>query len=124
MLIEFLKRQKSTIRAHRTNAKGKKIKGRYLIIESDDWGAIRTPSKAALESFEKSGIGLAESIYKNDSLECNEDLEELFNVLSSIKDKDGSNLKFTANAIMANPDFPKIKAADFKQFYFEDVQKT
>lgn len=124
MIVNFLKKQKATIGSHKTNVKGKKLTGRFLVIESDDWGAIRTPSKNALEAFEKKGLDLAKSVYKNDSLASNEDLDELFNVLQSIRDSKGNPLKITANAIMANPDFEKIKAADFKQFYFEDFRKT
>ncbi len=29
------------------NSRGKKLKGRYLVIESDDWGSIRQSSPAA-----------------------------------------------------------------------------
>lgn len=124
MLIDFLKKQKASFYAHKTNLKGKRLKGRFLIIESDDWGAIRTPSRKVLAAFEQRGLGLGNSIYKNDSLASNEDLEQLFNLLHSLKDSRGNSLKITANVIMANPDFEKIKAAGFKQFYFEDFRKT
>ena len=124
MITDFLKRQKAIIGAHRSNVKGKKLSGRFLVIESDDWGAIRTPSKQALGDFEKRGLDLANSVYKYDSLASNEDLEKLFNLLQSIRDSQGNPLKITANAIMANPDFEKIKASDFTQFYFEDFRKT
>lgn len=123
-LPDFLKRQKAAIAAHRTNRKGKKLSGRYLIIESDDWGAIRTPSKQALGAFEKRGMDLGNSVYKSDSLACNEDLEQLFNLLQSIRDKKGNPLKITANVIMANPDFKKIKAEGFSNYYFEDFRET
>jgi hypothetical protein len=124
MLINFLKRQKAWVGAHRTNARGRKVHGRFLVIESDDWGAIRTPSKDALRIFENRGLGLANSIYKNDSLASNEDLEELFNVLISIRDAAGDPLIFTANTIMANPDFDKIKSSGYTQFFFEDFRNT
>lgn len=124
MVFNFLKKQKAIIGAHQINSKGKRLAGRFLIIESDDWGAVRTPSKQALISFEKRDLDLAKSIYKNDSLASNNDLDELFNVLHSVRDGNGNPLKITANAIMANPDFEKIKATGFTQFYFEDFRKT
>ena len=124
MIIDFLKKQKATLGAYRTNARGTKLKGRFLIIESDDWGAIRTPSKEALQAFEKRGLKLADSVYKNDSLAGNQDLDELFNLLDSIRDSSGNPLKITANAIMANPDFEKIKTAGFREFYWEDFRET
>jgi hypothetical protein len=124
MLIHFLKKQKASLGAHRTNLKGRKISGRYLVIESDDWGAIRTPSKNALDAFEERGLDLARSVYKNDSLASNDDLDRLFNLLQSVRDSRGNPAKITANAIMANPDFEKIKASGYRQFYFEDFRKT
>ncbi|MDN3658894.1 hypothetical protein QWZ08_24840 [Ferruginibacter paludis] len=110
--------------AHINNYRGKKLHGRFLIIESDDWGAIRTPSRYALEAFKNKGLDLPNSVYKNDSLASNEDLDALFNLLQSLRDNSGNPLKLTANVIMANPDFKKIKAADFKTFYFEDFRST
>ena len=124
MIKNLIRRQKARLTAYKINAGGIKLPGRFLIIESDDWGAIRTPSKQALEAFEKRGLGLGKSIYKNDSLASNEDLEQLFNLLQSFRDRKGNAVKITANAIMANPDFEKIKAAAFNQFYFEDFRKT
>ena len=38
------------IRNELRNAKGKKLQGKYLVIESDDWGSIRQPS---LEIYQK-----------------------------------------------------------------------
>lgn len=123
-VVNFLKKQKAAIVAHRTNCTGKTLPGRFLVIESDDWGAIRTPSRHALEAFEKRGLDLANSAYKNDSLASNEDLDELFNVLQSIRDGKGNPVKITANAIMVNPDFEKIRASNFTKFYFEDFRET
>lgn len=124
MVVDFLKKQKALINAHSTNYRGKKIAGKFVIIESDDWGAIRTPSKQALEAYQAKGLDLANSVYKNDSLASNEDLDALFNLLQSIRDRKGNPLKITANTIMANPDFEKIKTSNFTQFYFEDFRET
>lgn len=123
-LLDFLKLQKAYIAAHRTNRVGKKLAGRYLIIESDDWGAIRTPSKNVLEAFEKRGLDIGNSVYKNDSLASNEDLDQLFNLLQSLRDNKGNPLTLTANVIMANPDFDRIKASGYTQYFFEDFRQT
>ena len=123
-VAKFLKRQKAWIGAQRTNSKGLRLNGKYIIIESDDWGSIRTASKQALQAFEKKGLDIANSVFKNDALASNDDLDELFNLLQSIRDNKGNPLKITANTIMANPDFEKIKASGYKQFYFEDFRET
>ena len=124
MIQHLIRRQKARYNAYKTNRQGIRLPGRYLVIESDDWGAIRTPSKETLAVFEKRGLGLSSSIYKNDSLASNEDLDQLFNLLQSFKDSKGNPLKITANAIMANPDFEKIRASGYTSFSFEDFRIT
>jgi hypothetical protein len=123
-LANFLKKQKTVLRAHKTNSKGKKIAGKYLIIESDDWGAIRTPSKKVMNNFSDKGFDISNSVYKKDSLESNEDVDMLCNVLANFKDSNGNPLKFTTNTIMANPDFEKIKNSDYLQYFYEPLQHT
>lgn len=120
----FINQQKPKLRAHLTNRKGKKIVGKYIIIESDDWGAIRTPSKNALQAFKNKGLDVANSVYKNDSLESNEDVDMLFNVLQSFKDVNGRSLVITANVIMGNPDFEKIKESNFTQYHYQHFTDT
>lgn len=97
---------------------------KLLVIESDDWGAIRTPSAESLLAFEKRGINLTKSIYKVDALASQKDLEYLFDLLLSIKNHEGQSPVITANAIMANPDFERIKAAGYGQYYFEVFTDT
>ena len=106
------------------NRKGKNIKEKLIIIESDDWGAIRTPSKEVVAYFEQKGFGIANSIYKNDALASQDDLEKLFEVLQSCKGSDGKPAVITANSIMANPDFDRIKEHDFQQYFWEPFSET
>lgn len=115
---------KSHFDAAKLNVNGAKCKQRLVIIESDDWGAIRTPSKEILNYFEKNNIDVSKSIYKNDALESQSDLEMLFEVLLKHKDKNGNQAKFTANAIMANPDFDKIKETNYQEYFWEPFFET
>lgn len=115
---------KSFASATAINRKGISIKQKLVIIESDDWGAIRTPSKASNAYFEKKGFDISNSIYKNDALESQDDLELLFEVLSHHKGADRKPPVFTANSIMANPDFKKIKDHDFQHYYWEPFTTT
>lgn len=115
---------KSFAAAADINRKGNLIKEKLIIIESDDWGAIRTPSKEVITYFEQKGFEIAKSIYKNDSLASQDDLEKLFEVLQSYKGSDGKPAVITANSIMANPDFEKIKAHDFQHYFFEPFTET
>ena len=68
---------KSYLSATLINRKGKSVTKKLVVIESDDWGAIRTPSKDAVQAFQKKGLDLGNSIYKVDALESQDDLELL-----------------------------------------------
>jgi hypothetical protein len=98
---------------------------KIIVIESDDWGTIRMVSNEIYNGLLKYGYPVHESTYnKFDALESNEDLEKLFEVLSSVKDKNGNPAIFTANNIVANPDFEKIKESDFQEYYYEPFTET
>lgn len=120
----MISRLKSYITATKTNYNGKRLKGKYLVIESDDWGAIRMPSLYSLKEFEKAGLDLSKSVYKYDALESESDLSNLFEVLLKFKDFSGNHPCFTANTIVANPDFEKIENSGFKDYFFEPYTKT
>ncbi len=121
---KFINTLKSHLGAAKLNSSGSSLNGKYLIIESDDWGTIRTPSKDALKQFEKAGLDLSRSVYKNDALESMSDLEDLFNVLLKFKDIKGNHPCFTANTIVANPDFERIEESGFKNYFFEPYTRT
>jgi hypothetical protein len=115
---------KSYLSASRINSKGSNIKEKIVLIESDDWGAIRTPSLEVLNEFQKKGLDIGNSIYKADALESQDDLELLFDILRKYKGHDERPAKMTANAIMANPDFDKIKNSNFTEFHYERFTET
>lgn len=60
----------------------------------------------------------------NDALESNADLEQLLEVLCSVRDKHGRPACLTANNIVANPDFARIEAADYKHYFYEPFTQT
>lgn len=116
---------KTDIRNHLKNVVGYTTKRKIIVIESDDWGSIRTRSKDDYEALLKEGLELNKNSYTMyDALESNTDLERLFDVLDSYKDKNGKNPVFTPMYIMANPDFIKIEADNFKQYHFEHFRET
>jgi len=115
---------KNITSAIRVNYRGKKLDKKYIILESDDWGAIRTPSKNILDVYNANKIDLSNSVYKYDSLENSDDFERIFEVLNSVKDINGFPAKITANTIVANPDFDKIQKSNFKKFFFEPFTET
>lgn len=99
---------------------------RYLVvIESDDWGTIRMPSREVYEEFLRRGIRVDRDPYcRYDNLATKHDLENLFEVLHSVTDKNGHPAVITANTLSANPVFDKIRESDFTQYYFEPFTET
>lgn len=116
---------KSFLGGVKSNSAGSvKVNQKILILESDDWGAIRTPSKEALIAFKENGFEVDKSLYKVDALASKTDLELLFDMLLSVKNGEGNNPILTANAIMANPDFDKIRESDYNNYFYEPFYKT
>ena len=96
-----------------------------VVIESDDWGTIRMPSREVYEEFLRRGIRVDRDPYcRYDNLATKHDLENLFEVLHSVKDKNGHPAVITANTLSANPVFDKIRESDFTQYFFEPFTET
>lgn len=111
-----------------SNIPGWKTNARIVVIESDDWGAVRMASKEALERLEKKGILPFDDDERrylhNDSLATEKDFSALFEILESVKDAQNKPAVFTAVAVVANPDFEKIQQSDFKNYYYEPFTET
>ena len=124
-MINKLRILKTKLRSNLTNSKGWKTKRKILVIESDDWGSIRMPSKEVFDIFVKKGFTIQNTLYNRfDSLASEEDLNFLFETLAFFKDIHGNPLKITANAVVANPDFDRIKANDFHKYSYEPFIET
>ncbi len=111
-----------------SNIPGWSTKKQIIVLESDDWGSIRMPSHEALRSLQNAGVnvlsGSSARYNENDTLASAEDLESLYDVLGSFKDRNNNHPVFTAISLVANPDFEQIKASDFKEYFYEPFTKT
>lgn len=116
---------KSSIRVNVSNIPGWRTKRHIVVIESDDWGSIRMSSLEAYDRMLKAGMREDRNHYNTfDALECNKDLEELFDVLSQFKDSTGRHPVMTGVNVVANPVFDKIKEADHQEYYYEPYTET
>lgn len=107
------------------NIPGKSIQRKLLVFESDDWGSLRIPDKNAFDLLVSHGLIKSNDPFsKYDALENAEDLTALFTVLKKFRDGKGNHPIITANMVMANPDFDKIKALGYKEYYWELFAKT
>lgn len=107
------------------NAPGSRIKQKVVLFESDDWGAIRCPDKQNYQTFKNFFGSYFKSPYlRYDTLASNEDLNNLFDVLTNHKDYLGNPAQITFNTIVSNPDFDKIQEAEFRSYYRESFTDT
>jgi hypothetical protein len=94
---------------------------KMVVIESDDWGMIRMSSRAAYDRLAEDGYRVETSPYSLDALETDEDLQQLFEALEGVRDSAGRSACVTANMILANPDFVRIRESGFGQYSWEPV---
>ena len=120
----LLRRAVTAWRILRSHRLGWRSDRHIVVLESDDWGGIRTASRAAYERLTAAGYPMDLSPYSLDALETNEDLEALFDVLQSVRDVQGRPACMTANMVTANPDFEKIRREGFQQYAWEPAART
>lgn len=107
------------------NIGGWQTNRKIVVIESDDWGSIRMPSRETYETLLQAGYRVDKIAYERyGSLASETDLELLFDLLSSYKDPNGNHPVLTANALAANPDFEKIKASGYSSYHYESIKET
>lgn len=106
------------------NAKALKTHKKQLLILSDDWGSVRIKSKQDQEALIKKGLTINNRFDQYDSLETNNDVELLFEVLTKHKDHLGNHPVITAVTNVGNPDFDKIAASNFKNYVYETIDNT
>lgn len=107
------------------NLFGWKTNRKIVVFPIDDFGNIRIASKRARDNMQKAGLKVNATRFDlYDSLEKAEDLEALFETLASVKDKNGNHAVFTALTNVANPDFERIKADNYLQYFYELLPET
>ena len=116
---------KQTITHNLLNIPGWRTKRHIVVIESDDWGSIRMPSKEVYDKLLREGYRVDKNCYERyDSLATEEDLCALFEVLERYRDSRGNHPIITANCAVANPDFDKIRASGYETYYYEPFTET
>lgn len=114
-----------TLKKHYLNSRGRRLGKKYVVFESDDWGSERITSKKDMDALIKAGIDLYSNPHNHlDSLETEDDLTALFDVLVQFRDENGNHPVITANSVVANPDFQKIKASGYTEYHFESSLVT
>lgn len=105
--------------------RSKNITEKVLVIESDDWGSIRTKNAQCRKQLNQISSDVQKDCYTQlDNLADSEDLSALYEVLNSVKDRDGNPACITANICTANPDFDRIREGGFEKFHYEPFTES
>ena len=116
---------KNIILKNLLNIPGYTSNRKIIVFESDDWGMLRMASAQVKQNLKDKGYKISQCPYNsNDRIENDEDIASLIETLLSVKDSKGNPAKFTLNNIVANPDFNKIKAASYKNYYCQPFTET
>lgn len=114
----------SSILSNLKNSIGWKTNRKIVVFSVDDYGNVRLNSAQARQNMDLTGMKIYSRFDALDTLETTQDLEQLYEVLSSVKDKNGKPAVFTPFALPCNIDFEKIEADDFQNFYYETLPNT
>jgi hypothetical protein len=107
------------------NILGKRTKGKRICFSVDDYGNVMLASKTARENLRRQGLDIDHSRFSMyDTLETSDDMNALYEVLSSVKDKNNKPACFTAFTMSANIDFDKVEGSNFTEYIYEDVKTT
>lgn len=121
MINDFVKK---SIKAY-LNYRSFKTNRQLILIESDDWGSIRTQNIKTLNKLNDISRAVKQDPYiQLDSIASSNDLSALFEILNSVRDSKGNPACITANVCTANPDFNAIKASNFNEFHYEIFTQT
>lgn len=102
-----------------------KAKGKIIVIESDDWGSIRTNDKATRDRLNLISPDIQNDRFSQlDNLADEIDLSALFETLGTVRDSEGRPACLTANFCTANPNFEKIRNNGFEQFFYKPFDET
>jgi hypothetical protein len=92
--------------------------GRPLVVlQSDDWGRVGVRDGEGWEELRALGMNLGERSYDFYSLETAEDVAAIVSLLQRHRDSTGRPASLGMNFIVANVDFDKVSANNFRQIY-------
>lgn len=110
------------LKNHVKNIRGWTGKQKILCLAFDDYGNIRLSCRKALNAILKKADGRISRFDYFDALDNRKDFELLFEVLKSVRDKNGNPAIITAYAVPCNVDF--IESLKNKEYRPENLDQT
>lgn len=115
---------KQTLLDHIKNISGWKTNRKIAVFSVDDYGNVRLASKKARENLDKAGLKVLSRFDAYDTLETRDDLEALYDVLASVKDKNGKHAVFTPYALSCNINFEAMALDGNERYIYELLPET
>ncbi len=109
---------------HVKNIVGKRSPQKYVAIAIDDYGNIRTHSNEAIKKMLSKGLKSHSRFDDLDHLETREDLEALYDVLTSVKDSKGNHAIWSPLAMTGNINFEAMKENGYQKYEYEILTKS
>ncbi len=106
------------------NIWGWKTRRKIVVISVDDYGNVRLANRKARENLDRAGLKALSRFDALDTLETRQDLEMLFETLSSVKDANGNHAVFTPFALPCNIDFERMAEEGNEQYRYELLPET
>lgn len=115
---------KQTLLNHIKNVRGFTTKRKIVVFSVDDYGNVRLSNKKARKDLDAAGFKIKTRFDAYDTIETKEDLEILYETLTSVKDTNGRSAVFTPFAMPCNINFEKIIDNNYSKYYYEYLPET
>jgi len=116
---------KNTLARNIKNSFGWSTNRKIVVFTVDDYGSVRMSSKAAREDLRARGLKIDNSKFDMfDALEDDNDLAQLFETLTLVKDITNRSAVFTAMSLPANPNFDKMRKEGYVEYKYELLTET
>lgn len=109
---------------HIKNVGGWSTRRKLVLFSVDDYGNLRIRNRDALESLRRGGLEVNQRFDCLDNLENAKDLSLLFELLQSVRDRNGKPAVFTPYALPCNIDFEGIAANGYSEYVHELLPVT
>ncbi len=106
------------------NSIGWKTKRKIVVFSVDDYGNVRLASKQARNKLDKAGLKALNRFDAYDHLETSNDLNSLYEILYSVKDKNGNPALFTAFSVPVNINFEYMEENNYNEYHYELLSET
>lgn len=113
------------LKSYIKNIPGIRTTRKMVCFSVDDFGNVFLNSKQAREALRRRGVPVDQSRFSQlDILENKDDLTGLYEILSSVKDKDNKHACFTAFTMSANIDFDAIEKNNYSKYEYKSLSET